>query len=71
MLEVWKIDPNCWNVDKDGKYTGPVLVRLVSRHRKAARALAVVESARDLEAFDSDGKQIAYYTLCNLALEEG
>ena len=68
MIEVWKIDPNCWNVDKDGKGTGPVMVRLVSKHSKAARALAGVESARDLAAFDSDGKQIAYYTLCDLAL---
>ena len=70
MLEVWKIDPNSWNVDKDGKYMGPVLVRLVSRHRKAARALAVVEEARDRVAFKA-GEQLSYYALCDLALEAG
>ena len=67
MIEVWKINPNCWNVDAQGMFDGYERIRLISRHRKAARALAVVESARDLVAF-KNGEQLSYYALCDLAL---
>ena len=46
MFELWKHDPNSWNIDSNGQYSGPSLIRLVSRHRKPARALQALDRQR-------------------------
>ena len=69
MIEVWKIDPTSWLIDKNGDYAGPVRIRLVSRHRKAHRALEVV-NGRDIAAFTENGDQICMKDLLDMVLDD-
>ena len=58
MFELWKHDPNSWNIDANGQYSGPSLIRLVSRHRKPARALAALDRqlSRGYAIIDANGQ---------------
>ena len=38
-FHVWKVDPNAWSVDAQGRATGPCFIKMISKHRVLHRAV--------------------------------
>ena len=75
MFELWERSANSWNINSDGEYAGPSLVRLVSRHRTPWRALAALDNQtrrhRHYVIINANGDEVTRLALMDMVANAG